>query len=72
MVVGHTKFAPHTFAKVAKAFACSDVFTTEELAVMVSDCSVVATDNGELMSSRRDRAGEKYTELPGNRDYIVW
>ena len=36
MVAGHTKFA-----KLAKAFASSDVFITEELATPASDYSVV-------------------------------
>ena len=36
MVAGHTKFA-----KLATAFASSDVFITEELATLASDYSVV-------------------------------
>lgn len=75
MVVEHTKFAPDRFfAKVAKAFASSDVFTTEELASLVSDYAAVTIDNGELVQTWRDKVGEKYTKLPGIRelhDFIV-
>ena len=75
MVAGHTKFTPDRFfAKVAKAFESSDVFTTEELASLVSDYAAVTIDNGKLVQTWRDKVGEKYTKLPGIRelhDFIV-
>lgn len=65
-----TQFAPDRFfAKVAKAFANSDVSTTEELASLVSDYAAVIIDNGELVS--RDKVGEKYNKLPGIRELRI-
>ena len=72
MVVGHTKFAPDRFfAKVAKAFASSDVFTTEELASLVSDYAAVTIDNGEVVQTWRDKVGEKYTSFQGSESFMI-
>ena len=75
MVAGHTKFAPdRLFAKVAKTYLRSDVFTTQELAAVVSEYATVIVDDGSLVRTWRDIVGEKYTKLPGIRslhDFLI-
>ena len=66
MVAGHTKFSPdRLFSEVATTYACSDVFTTEELAAVASNYSSVMIDKGEIVRAWRAKVEAKYTKLPG-------
>ena len=50
MVVGHTKFEPdRLFSMTAKAYASSDVFSTEELATTMSPYAKPSVDDGKLV-----------------------
>jgi len=69
MVAGHTKFEPdRLFSHIAKAYTSSDVFTTQELATMMSPHAVALVDNGKLVCALREVLGNKYSKMPGIRD----
>jgi len=69
MVAGHTKFEPdRLFSHIAKAYTSSDVFTTQELATMMSSHAVALVDDGKLVCTWREVLGNKYSKMPGIRD----
>lgn len=70
LVVGHTKFdVDRVFSTTAKAYASEDVFTTEELANIMSQSDNISSivDNGRLVRPWREKLPVKYTKLPGIR-----
>ena len=75
MIAGHTKFEPdRLFAKIAKTYIKSDVYTTKDLAALASNYADVVTDDGEVVCTWREAVGEKYTKLPGIRslhDFLI-
>ena len=71
MIPGHTKFdVDRVFSITSKAYANSDVFTTAELATVMSESPEITAvvDDGKLVYPWRDRLSAKYTKLPGIRD----
>lgn len=77
MIVGHTKFdVDRAFSATAKAYNSSDVFTTRELADIMSQSPSITSvvDNGKLVKPWRDKLSAKYSKLPGIRslhDFIT-
>ena len=70
MIVGHTKFdVDHAFSTIAKAYNSSNVFTTQELADIMSQSPSITSlvDNGKLVQPWRDKLSAKYSKLPGVR-----
>ena len=52
----------------AKAYASSDVFSTEELATTMSPYAKPIIDDGKLVRLWREKLTRKYTKLPGIHD----
>ena len=66
MVAGHTKFElDRLFSMTAKAYASSDVFSTEELATTMSPYAKPIVDDGKLVCLWREKLTSKHTKLPG-------
>ena len=66
VVTGYTKFEPdRLFCMTAKAYASSDVFSTEELATTMSPYARPIVDDGKLVSLWREKLTSKYTKLSG-------
>ena len=69
MVAGHTKFEPdRLFSLTAKVYASSDVFTTTELADVMSSYAHTIVDDGSLVFPWREELAKKYSKLPGIRE----
>ena len=71
LIPGHTKFdVDRVFSVISKGYATANVFTTAELAAVMSQSPDITTviDNGNLVYPWRDRLSVKYTKLPGIRD----
>ena len=64
LIAGHTKFdVDRVFSTTAKAYASADVFTTQELASVMSDSEAISSliDNGSLVKPWREKLSDKYT-----------
>ncbi len=69
MVAGHPKFEPdRLFSHTAKVYVSSDVFTTEELANIMSPYATPLVDDGEVVYRWREVLIKKYSKLPGIRE----
>jgi len=67
LIAGHTKFAPDLlFSKIAQSYNKNDVFTTQELAEIISQYASVTIDDGKIVCDWRSSM-EKYSKLPGIR-----
>lgn len=68
LLAGHTKFAPDLiFAKIAQSYNRSDVFSTEDLAEVITPHADVVIDQGEIVHDWRNSLSMKYSKLPGIR-----
>ena len=67
LIAGHTKFAPDLlFSKIAMSYNRNDVFTTQELAEIISQYASVTIDSGDIVCDWRSSM-DKYSKLPGIR-----
>ena len=75
MIAGHTKFTvDQLFSQTAKAYNESDVFTTEELAQVMSAHATIIIDDGHRVLTWRENIPSKYSKLPGIQelhDFII-
>jgi len=63
----YDKFAPDLlFSNIAKTYAKSDVFTTDELSRIIGQYATVTEDDGEIVCDWRNSL-DKYSTLPGIR-----
>ena len=70
LIAGCTKFdIDRVFSTTAKAYSSTDVFTTQELASVMSESEAISCliDDGSLVKPWREKLSEKYTKLPGIR-----
>ena len=69
MVAGHTKFEPdRLFSLTAKAYISNDVFTTNELANVMSPFAQTVVDDGSLVFMWCEEIEKKYSKMPGIRE----